>query len=332
MRSSEELGYSFLFLGFFLMTFFFVISDYYSSEVFTTPFLIWKEGSMRYFFLNIGYFSLLIVAIIFLYCIEKNKIYFYKKYTFTIIFIMLGIVFTILFIIDIRLSQQMTYILWFIYLGFLLVYLKDFIKKVQKKRQKLIIGIIKYFPGIFFWLFGFSLTTTLSAELFGHEIRLIGIILEIFGIAFLFYFFRTLPPFAEFNWNDSIEGLLIMNNAGLVIFEKKIKNIKDKHDSVLVGGAIKQVKILLENISKSESGGISTFEKKGKTIIIYQSRELTGVIFSTKNLRILQLLLQKFILRIEAIYANIIPEWNGDLTIFELIEFIYDEYFKEEKS
>jgi len=313
------------------MSFFFLISDYYSSEDFITPFLIWKEGSMRYLFLNFGYFSLLIVGIIFLYCCEKNKIYFYKKFAFTIVFSILGIIFTILFIIDIRLSQQMTYVLWGAYLIFLLVYLNDFIKKVQKNRQKLFIGIIKYFPGIFFWLFGFSLTTTIFAELFGHEVRLLGIIFEIIGIFLLFIFFITLPPFAEFNWHDSIEELLIMNNAGLVIFEKKIHTSMDKQDGVLVGGALKHVKILLEKISESESRGVSTFEKKGKIIIIYQSVNLTGVIFSTKNLRILQLLLKKTILRIEAIYANIIPKWNGDLSIFEPIEIIYDDIFKVEK-
>jgi len=331
MRNSEELGYSLLFLGFFVMNFFFLISDYYSSEDLISPFLIWREGSIRYLFLNIGYFSLLIAAIIFLYCCEKNKIYFYKKYAFTIIFIMLGIIFTILFIVDIRLSQEVTYILWGVYLIFLLVYLMDFIKKVQKNRQKLFIGIIKYFPGIFFWLFGFSLTTTLFAELFGHEIRLLGIIFEIIGIFLLFIFFITLPPFAEFDWHDSIEEILVMNNAGLVIFEKKLRNTLDKQDGVLVGGALKHVKILLENISKSESRGYSTFEKKGKTIIIFQSKDLTGVIFSTKNLRILHLLLKKFILRVEAIYANLIPEWNGDLIIFEPIDIIYNIVFKVEK-
>lgn len=331
MRNSEELGYSLLFLGFFLMSFFFIISDYYSSDDFTSPFLIWKEGSMRYLFLNLGYFSLLIVGIIFLYCIEKNKIYLYKKYVFTILFSILAIIFTILFIIDMRLSQQMTYVLWGVYLMFLLFYLGDFIKKVQKNRQKLIIGIIKFFPGLVLWLFGFSLTTTIFAEIFGHEARLIGIILEIFGIFLLFLFFITLPPFSEFNWHDSIEELLIMNNPGLVIYEKKVKNIEDKHDGVLVGGALKHVKILLENISKSESGGISTFEKKGIIIIIYQSKHLTGVIFSTKNLRVLQLLLQKLINRIELIYANIIPKWNGDLSVFEPIDILYDDIFKEEQ-
>ncbi len=247
------------------------------------------------------------------------------------IFSLLGIIFTFLFIIDMRFSQQMTYILWFVYLIFLLIYLKDFIKKVQKNRQKLIIGIIKYFPGLFFWLFGFILTTTIFSELFGFEVRLIGIFLQIIGLILLFFFFIRLPPFSEFDWYEAIEEIMVMNNAGLVIFDKKTHVKKEGHNEFLVGGALKHVKIILENIMESGTGGISIFEKKGKTIIIYQSREITGVIFSSKNLRMLQKLLQNFITRIESIYANIIPKWTGELSIFEPIEFIYNEMFKDEK-
>ncbi|MFX1274531.1 MAG: hypothetical protein ACFFBP_18535 [Promethearchaeota archaeon] len=328
-RNIEELGYSLIFLGFFLMTFFYIISEYYSSDVETSPFLIWKVGSIRYLFLNAGYFTMFIVGIFFLYCIEKGKVYFYKKYFFTVLFSLYATVFVFLFIIDIYLTQPFTYAFWIIYIIFLLIYLKDFIKKVQKNRQKLIIGVLKYFPGLLLLIFGFFMTTFAITSIFGHEARFLGFFLQIIGISLLFNFYITLPPFSEFNWYEAIEDILIMNTAGLAIFEKKFLKKKEEYDGVLVGGVITSMKIILESITDSDKGGISVLEKKGKTIIIYQSDNMIGVIFSTRNLKTLHVLLQKFILRLESIYANILPTWDGELSVFEPVKFICDEIFKE---
>ncbi|MFX1276164.1 MAG: hypothetical protein ACFFBP_18525 [Promethearchaeota archaeon] len=331
MRNSEELGLSLIYLGFFVMEIFFVISDYYSSEVIISPFFIWRDGSIRFLFLNAGYFPMLIIGIMFLYSIEKHKIYLFKRYFFTYIFTFFGIVFCILFIIDIKLTQPMTYVLWAIYIVFLLIYFINFIKKVQKNRQKLIFGILKFFPGLFLFLFGFSLTSSLMISIFGHLSILIGNFLQIIGIMLLFYFFVSLPPFSEFNWYETIEEILIINKVGLAIFEKRIHHKEEDYDGVLVGGALTSMNIILESMTKTKREGISILEKKGKTIIIFQSTNITGVIFCTKNLRILQMLLQKFVLRIESLYGNIFSKWDGELSIFEPVAFICDEIFKKEE-
>jgi len=187
-KNIEELGFSLFFFGFFLTNFFYVISDFYSSEINISPFFIWKEGSIRYLFLNAGYLTMLIIGIIFLYCIEKNKIYFYKKFFFTVLFSLFAIIFVIIFFIDIRLTQPSTYIYWVTYIIFLLIYLKDFVKKVQKNRQKLIFGVLKYFPGLMLLIIGFFMTTYIVTGTFGIQTRFFGFLFHysIFIICFHF--------------------------------------------------------------------------------------------------------------------------------------------------
>ncbi|MEX2684270.1 MAG: hypothetical protein Q6373_022050, partial [Candidatus Sigynarchaeota archaeon] len=63
LRNLQNLGYSAILIGFSLMWLFFIFSDYFSSDAITTPFFIWKFGSVRTIFLNIGYSSLIIGAL-----------------------------------------------------------------------------------------------------------------------------------------------------------------------------------------------------------------------------------------------------------------------------
>ena len=85
IRSKEEIGYVTLFLGFSLMTLFFIKSDYFSSYINISPYLIWDFGSERQLYLNFGYFFLLFGAFLFIYIVEikqnfsKNKEIFYNN-------------------------------------------------------------------------------------------------------------------------------------------------------------------------------------------------------------------------------------------------------------
>ena len=48
-KTFQELGFASFFLSFSLMWFFFIIGNYYSSDINQTPFLRWNEGSLDIF-------------------------------------------------------------------------------------------------------------------------------------------------------------------------------------------------------------------------------------------------------------------------------------------
>jgi len=327
LRNLEELGYASLFFGFSLMSFFYIISDYYSPDDSITPFLIWNAGNARYIFLNCGYFTMLMAGIAFLYCIESSKVYFFKKYFFTVIFSIWAGSFVVLFLIDITFTQPVTYAFWGTYVIFLMLYLVDFTKKVNQNRQKLIYGLLKYLPGFILSIFGFLCTTSMITSIFGHTARFYGTILQLLGLIFIFSFFIGLPPFAEFDWHNSIESILVLNNSGIAIYSKIFQEKGELIDKNLVGGALTGVKALLDNLTNTS--GVSVLHKKGKIIVIYPSRNLTGVMFCSKDLNILRILLQKFIVRIESVFTTILADWDGDPSVFKPVEYICDEIFKE---
>ena len=326
-RNLEEFGYAALFFGFSLMSFFYIISDYYSPDDNITPFLIWNTGNIRYIFLNCGYFTMLMAGVMFLFCIESSKVYFFKRYFFTVIFAIWGCSFVVLFLIDMTYTQPVTYAFWGTYVLFLMIYLVDFTKKANQNREKLMRGLLKYLPGFILSIIGFLCTTGMVTSIFGHIARFYGTILQLFGLIFIFSFFITLPPFAEFSWLDSIESILVLNSSGIAIFSKVFQEKGETIDKNLIGGALTGVKALLDNLT--ETSGVSVLHKKGKIVVLYPSKNLTGVMFCSKDLNILKFLLQKFIARIELVFKLVLSDWDGDPSVFQPIEFICDDIFKK---
>ena len=74
---------------------------------------------------------------------------------------------------------------------------------------------------------------------------------------------------------------------------------------------------------------MSVLHKKGKIVVIYPSKNITGVMFCTKDLHMLKFLLQKMISRIELVFKNVLANWDGDPSVFQPIEFICDDIFKK---
>ena len=72
MKDLRYFGYASLFIGYSLIWYWFVLSDYYVSEQIISPFFIWSRGSERIVYLNLGYASLMIGALLFIYFMEKT--------------------------------------------------------------------------------------------------------------------------------------------------------------------------------------------------------------------------------------------------------------------
>ncbi|TFG30243.1 MAG: hypothetical protein EU532_01270 [Promethearchaeota archaeon] len=322
LRNLQDLGYFSLFFGFSLMWFFFIIGDYYVSETIVSPFYIWKKGSKRALYLNFGYLTMIIAAFFLLVFIEKYDIFLFKRYLFTFIFSICAFLFVIVFLIDITLTQPITYIFWIGFLSFFIIYIIKFIKKIKTK------GIL-LFSGLAFMLIGFLLTTDALIEVLGLEGRMIGAMLQLISVVILSYFFLKLPPFNEFDWQEKIEAVFLVNSAGIClyykIFEKK-KQIMDEH---LISAAIASINIMLQALTEAgeKDKGISVIKKKGENVIIYSSKLVSGVLYTSEELNFPKLVLKEFVEKFETLYYNILKDWNGDTNIFNPTEIIANEIF-----
>ena len=322
LRNLQDIGYFSIFFGFSLMWFFFIIADYYCSDDIISPFLIWDKGSVRALFLNFGYFTMILAGLFLLLFIEKYKVVLLKKYLFTIIFSLCAIFFLILFFIDITITQPITYIFWLAFLSYFAVYLIKFIRKLKKK------GIF-LFGGLSFMLIGFLLTTDALTEALGLEGRLIGALFQLISVIILSYFFLTLPPFSEFDWQEKIEAIFLINEAGIClynkIYAKKIGLISEQ----FISAAIHSINIVLQELVVTEESNkkFSVIKKEGANIIIYQSTFVSGVLYTSEELNFPKIVLKEFVEKFETLYYNFLIDWKGDVDIFKPTETIINEFF-----
>ncbi len=321
----QELGYFFLFFGYSLMWLCFIISDYYfSSTEIIRPFLIWTQGSEFVLFRNIGYYSLMIGAFLCVFCLEKYKVYLWKKYLFSIGFLILIIIFTIALFFDIYITQTFSYFFWPYFIFFFLIYLIDFIKKVRN-RESLIFAIFKSFGGFGIFAVGFLFEIDRVLDAFGLEYRLFGAILQLIGLGILSYFFISMPPFSEFDWQEKIEDIFLMNSAGICLYHKAFEERSELIDDNLVAGAISSINMMLKEITETKEKGISVIQKQNKTIIILPSDQVAGIIFSKEDLNYTKIVLKNIVEKFETIYHDILVKWDGDLSIFKPTENILTE-------
>ncbi|MFX1575296.1 MAG: hypothetical protein ACFFB0_21380 [Promethearchaeota archaeon] len=315
LKSLQEKGYVYLFLGFSLMWIFFIIGDHYviSSE-------------FRTIFLNFGYISLMLGALTFIYTIERYKILL-KKYLFTLIFSLNIIVFFIIIIHNFNYGQVISFTFWPIFVLFFIFYsveLSSLFKsnpilgKFKYKYLQLVIGTI-------FLISGFGLTTDLIIRIFGLISRIIGDCFQLVALIFFFSFFISIPSFSEYEWKKKVENLFIIHKSGLLIYEKSFVE-KDKLSyRSSVSGILASLRMMLEQISEEQAASI--IEKKGKYIVIQPGFYLYGVLISEEKLNSFPLLLKNLIEKIEIIYSNLLQEWDGDLNVFRPIDKIIQDYF-----
>ena len=325
----QELGYFFLFFGYSLMWVCFIISDYYfSSTEIISPFLIWSQGSGFLLFRNIGYYCLMIGAFLCVFCLERYKVYLWKKYLFSVGFLILITIFTIALFFDLSLTQTFSYFFWPYFIFFFLLYLVDFLKKVRK-REKLVFAVLKSFGGFGIFAIGFLFEIDRVLDALGMDYRLFGAVLQLIGLGIISYFFISMPPFSEFDWQDKIEDIFLMNTAGICLYRKSFEDRSELIDQNLVAGAISSINMMLKEITETKEKGISVIQKQNKTIIILPSDQVAGIIFSKEDLNYIKVVLQKFVEKFETIFHDILQKWDGDLSIFKHTGNILTEILSE---
>ncbi|TXT66716.1 MAG: membrane protein of unknown function [Promethearchaeota archaeon] len=325
-KTYYDLAFASFFIGFALLWFFFIIADYYSSEVIRSPYLLWSSGSDRSLILSFADFSIMGGALMCLYFMEKMKIFFIKRYFFTLCFLIsIGIYFVLYFFI-LDLPRALIYPFYAIFILFLFLYFIDVIKTVKKKRI-LLIGAFIFIMGVILLFTGFTLTTDDLVIMYGFNIRLLGSIIQLASILCLFIFFLKIPPFSEFDFDPYIEGIFLINKGGIALYHKSFVESEDGKSGHLFSSGITSVNIILNEIISSQKKGLSIIKKKGKILYLYSGSLTTGVLICNSERDHISSFLKEFILRVEDIYLNILVDFDGDISIFRPVENIIKEVF-----
>jgi len=324
LKNLQDIGYFAIFSGFSLMSLFYILGDYYSSDSIISPFFIWIYGSERIFFLNLGYFTALIACFVLIFCIEKYNVFFYKKYFYSSIISIFTFLFLITFFIDIRITQRFTYGFWYTFLIFFINFLIKFFKKLKYKGIFLFIAIALLASG-------YSLTTDIFITMFGLESRMIGDILQLISLLMLSYFFFTLIDFSEFDWKEKTEALFLIDKAGICLYHKIFKKKKELISENLISAAISIVNEMLnELIGSGNDKGVLIIKKPNQIVMIYSGETLSGVLYMTEDLNFPKVKLKEFVDKFELLFKNIIQDQSIKFPkekLFKYTETITEDLF-----
>lgn len=328
-KNSQDIGFCSLFCGISLMRFFFLIGDYYTSDMITSPFLIWSNGSVRNLYLLFGYLSINIGFLLFTFFMEKNKKFLFKKYFFTFCFLIQIFVFLFLMLIDLFSISYLSIALLPLFILFLIIYGNDFGKQVKKQSKRTNEGF-KMGLSIFLMLSGHIFTIDFVFYYFGISTRLIGVIMQIIGIGLIFKTFRNIGPLFEFNWQDKIEKIYILNKAGINLYSRSFVEEIVPIDDHFITGALSSVNIMLNELLNTKENKISIIKKKNKIVTTFTSENVIGVLVSTEELEFFKHNLKRIVLKVELLYKNLLINWKGDITKFSAIKDIIIDIFSME--
>lgn len=315
LKVLQEKSYFWVFFGYSLRWIITIIADY---QIY--------DSHLRILMINIGYSILIISSLFFIYIIEKYKI-FLKQFLFTKIFIIMIVGYICILFISLEYATLISHLFWPIFIIFFVFYFKYMYSDLYKK------GLIADFKykflefclGFFLIVVGYQLTLTSMIIVFGLIGRLYGDILQLIGIFLIFLFYISIPSFSEFDWQEKICSVLIIHNSGLFIYERIFDEHNVNNNEFIVSGRITIVKMLFEKITKQKEALI--IDQGGQIIIVQPGRFIYGAVICEENLKSLQILLKKFIEKIESIYYDILKNWDGDMKILRPIDDIAKEIF-----
>jgi len=317
LKILQEKAVIYLGFGFSLMMVLKIIGDYY----------IYDSG-LRTVFSSLSLFSFIGGGLIFVYVMDKYKLLYFKRYQLTISYSILFIVFIILNFI----SASYRSIFSIAFIPFLVIYFIYFLRKLKsiyfkrKEFRKYRITSSLFLIGVIFVFSGYSISTDFLRIALNMDltIRLVSALFLIIGSILLGAFYLSIPSFAEYDWRDSLEGVLIMHNNGLPIYKKIFVERLGGLEGVITG-VMTSVKIILESLT--ERKGVSIIKQEDRILIIQPRENFSGVLLCQELLLSPQILLKIFMERIERSYSEVLKTWKGNLTIFRPLERMYKEIF-----
>lgn len=314
IRNLQEISYASLFISYAITWIFFLIRDFYSTT-----------SQYMSIFMSLAHLTIAIGGFFFIFFIEK-KIIFFRKYLFSILILLVIFYSLIYIIIDFSLTPRRFFFFWLIFLSFIILYLRDLTKRIKTDIEAKY-TFFKFIVGFFSVAFGFMLSSETITEYYGFEAILLGVIIQLVAIGYLYVLLSFLPPLSEFDWHDKIHSVFLMHKSGIHLYSKIFQENSKKVDENLITGLINSIHIMLDEVTNYE--GISVIKKGENITIIYPKKYIIGVLFCSEDLNSLKYLLKNFVEKTEKLYESILSQWNGDLKIFKPVDAICNSIFEK---
>lgn len=328
-RSLQEMGHFSLFLGLSAMWYTTIIADYFVPEGATFSIFVFQDVNLRYFLSTISTVCITVGIIFFSYFMERRTVYLFKKYFFTILLIAAILVAGGIIVIDLGSVTYTRFIAIPVVLFFIVFYIRDTGHKLSMEKESTR-KLTWLLPAFILIVVGYILSTEIVVGLIGILFRVIGSFVQVASSVCIFYFFLKVPSLSDLNWKRKLEHFFVMSKGGVCQLQTHFFHEHDDEDSMsehLISSALASVNIMLQELTEAELYGFSVIKKKGKIVSIYSSKYVNGVIISTEEIDAIKFYLEKFIKQYEAIYQNVLENWDGNSEVFSPMKNLVNEMF-----
>lgn len=305
--------WGFFFLAFGLMRVFFAIGDF--TDFTTTP------GIDRIEIISVGYLIMALGSWQFIYFMERRISPHARIHPLSLIYVVLIVFLVAIYWIDQSFFQILAVLLGAPFLVMWTVYVIRIRRKAAEVGRML---FFTYSVGLFGLIGGFLLTSDAILQITEtYTARVVGDGVTLLSMLMLGYFFTKLPAWGEFSWKGKTQAIyLFYINNGLAIFEYHFNlptaatpdggkgSVLDQ--DLLVPG-LTSLRELLEKIS-SVAEPPKTYKQEDATIVLEYGQWVGGAAICTEDLRAVRRLLRRFIQRVESLYGQVLPDWDGNLS------------------
>ena len=215
------------------------------------------------------------------------------------------------------------FILFILYLYF--IYLKNF-KRTSSHEKKVFQKIYLLMIGISLMLLGNILTWRFFSIGISIFYRIIGDIISIVGVNLFFIISKNMTDYREFFWNDYLDSIFVVNDSGLLLFNRDYKeNVNESRQEYLIGGGIYSIQTIISMITSEEE--LNIIELEDKSLIFEKSHEIIVCAIAKKHSKVLQYRLKQFLERFYLEFEEHLKHWNGNMDIFKKADEICDDLF-----
>ncbi|HMF34953.1 MAG TPA: hypothetical protein VKK79_26260, partial [Candidatus Lokiarchaeia archaeon] len=311
------------FFGFGIMRLIFIIGDFYANQL--------DSGLVRLDYVAIGYLSMALVACVFIYSMESRISSRSRARPITVIFLIFFAALIVAYIFKFHFDQAVAVFLGFPFLLLLLLYTARIRLKFQLGKR----SFISYIFGLFGIIFGLIATSdTLIWLSNGWWWRGVGDFILVASLTALWDFFTNLPSWSEFSWKAKTQAVyLFYINSGLGVFEHHYYSSSTATpdggqgsvvDQDLLVPGLTSIKELLERISKQPSTEpVRTYKQEDAVILLEYGQWVAAAAICKEDLKSVRRLLKKFVHRVEELFAEILPEWDGNLNDLAAVREIF---------
>ena len=189
---------------------------------------------------------------------------------------------------------------------------------IKRKLSISLGGFILYFLGVVG-------DTEFAMNLLGLEIRILADILKMLGLLLFTWSLYDLSSFGEFLWKDKLLHIFIIHDSGQNIYTHSFQAGKE-FDEDLVSGGLVGISAFLKEIINSEKH-LEVIDHQDIKIIFKYGTNFVVAVTCLENLQMIHFQLAEFIHEFETFYQDILPNWAGNVDIFQPTKYLIEKYF-----